>query len=126
MRLASASWLTSPSTDDAVPPALTMASTRLSTPPQLASVSCGALNSLATPAGRTSETTTVRPFAAKARAVELPIPIALPQPVTRATRVGWGMGFLPLRRRCHVTFRRFLHQGQDVTVGISEKHHPQI
>jgi hypothetical protein len=58
-------------------------------------VSPGALNSLATPAGRTSETTTVSPFAAKARAVELPMPIGLPQPVTRATRSEWGLGDLP-------------------------------
>src|SRR5579862_1868556 len=95
MRFASASWLTSPSTDDAVPPALAICSTRLSTPPQLASVSPGALNSLATPAGRKSETTTATPLAANARAVELPMPTGLPQPVTRATRVGWGMRFLP-------------------------------
>src|SRR5207302_973483 len=29
--------------------------------------------------------------AASARAVELPMPIGLPQPVISATRVGWGM-----------------------------------
>src|SRR6266481_4581519 len=91
MRLASASWLTSPSTAEAVPPAFTIASTRLSTPPQFVSRSPGALCSLATPAGRTSETTTVTPLAASARAVELPMPIGLPQPVIRATRDGWGM-----------------------------------
>src|SRR5437588_7536346 len=91
MRLASASWLTSPSTDEAVPPALAICSTRLSTPPQLASVSPAALNSLATPAGRRSETTTATPLAASARAVELPMPIGLPQPVIKATRVGWGI-----------------------------------
>jgi NAD(P)-dependent dehydrogenase (short-subunit alcohol dehydrogenase family) len=72
---------------DAVPPEAVICSTRLSTPPQFVSVSWGALNSLATPAGRTSETTIVTPFAAKARAVELPIPIALPQPVINATRL---------------------------------------
>src|SRR5665213_1475708 len=95
MRAASASWLTSPSTENALPPALAISSTRLSTPPQLVSVSPGALNSLAIPAGRTSETTTVRPLAANARAVELPMPIALPQPVMRATRSDWGMGEPP-------------------------------
>src|SRR5712691_10023606 len=94
MRWASASWLTSPSTAEAVPPALAIASTRLSTPPQLVSRSPGALCSLATPAGRTSETTTVTPLAASARAVELPMPIGLPQPVIRATRDGWGMAIL--------------------------------
>src|SRR4029077_20725341 len=65
-----------------------------STPPQFASRSPGALCSLATPAGRTSETTTVTPFAANARAVELPMPIDLPQPLISATRVAWGMGIL--------------------------------
>src|SRR5712691_821245 len=94
MRLASASWLTSPSTAEAVPPALVICSTRLSTPPQLASVSPGALNSLATPVGRRSETTTATPLAANARAVELPMPIGLPQPVISATRVGWGIALL--------------------------------
>ena len=49
------------------------------------------LCSLATPAGTTSETTTVTPAAASARAVELPMPIGLPQPVISATRVELGM-----------------------------------
>src|ERR1700730_1378734 len=92
MRLASASWLTSPSTEEAVPPALVICSTRLSTPPQLASVSPGALCSLATPVGRRSETTTATPLAANARAVELPMPIGLPQRVISATRDEWRMG----------------------------------
>src|ERR1043166_4609805 len=92
MRLASASWLTSPKTEEAVPPVLVICSTRLSTPPQLASMSSAALNSLATPAGRKSETTTATPLAASARAVELPMPIGLPQPVIKATRVGCGTG----------------------------------
>src|SRR5712672_35166 len=95
MRRASASWLTSPSTADAVPPALAISSTRLSTPPQLASRSPGALCSLAIPAGRTSETTTATPLAARARAVELPMPTGLPQPVISATRDEWGMGVPP-------------------------------
>src|SRR5437588_11580193 len=99
MRCASASWLTSPSTDEAVPPAWVICSTRLSTPPQLASVSPGALNSLATPAGRTSETTTATPLAANARAVELPMPIGLPQPVISATRDAWGMDVPPVQPR---------------------------
>src|SRR5947207_16021254 len=93
MRPASASWLTSPSTAEAVPPAFKIASTRLSTPPQFVSRSPGALCSLATPAGRTSETTTVTPLAASARAVELPMPIGFPQPVISATRDGWGILF---------------------------------
>src|SRR6266567_1491675 len=97
MRLASASWLTSPKTAEAVPPSFKIASTRLSTPPQFVSRSPGALCSLATPAGRTSETTTVTPLAASARAVELPMPIGFPQPVISATRDGWGMGFLLFR-----------------------------
>src|ERR1700681_3427820 len=93
MRFASASWLTSPRVAEAVPPALVISSTKLSPPPQLASRSPGALCSLATPAGRTSETITVTPLAASARAVELPMPIGLPQPVISATRVGWGIFF---------------------------------
>src|ERR1700674_336857 len=99
MRCASASLLTSPRVAEAVPPALVIASTRLSTPPQLGSRSPGALCSLATPAGRTSETTTVTPLEASARAVELPMPIGLPQPVISATRDGWGMEFLQLYER---------------------------
>src|SRR5690348_823954 len=95
MRRASASWLTSPSTAMAVPPDFAICSTRLSTPPQFVSRSPGALCSLATPAGRTSETTTAMPLAASARAVELPMPIGLPQPVISATRDEWGMGVLP-------------------------------
>src|SRR3954468_22392612 len=91
MRLASASTLTSPSTAEAVPPFFAICSTRVSTPPQLASVSSAALNSLATPAGRTSDTTTVMPLAASARAVELPMPTGLPQPVINATRAEWGI-----------------------------------
>src|SRR3954470_21207109 len=93
MRRASASWLTSPSTAEAVPPAFAISSTRLSTPPQFASRSPGAVCSLATPAGRTSETTTATPLAASARAVELPMPTGLPQPVISATRDEWGMVF---------------------------------
>src|SRR5712691_6548844 len=107
MRFASASWLTSPKTAEAVPPALTIASTRLSTPPQLVSRSPGALCSLATPVGRTSETTTVTPLAASARAVELPMPIGLPQPVISATRDEWGMGFLP----CVISLARIAGEG---------------
>src|ERR1043166_5448755 len=95
MRRASSSRLTSPSTEEAVPPAFAICSTRLSTPPQFVSRSPGALCSLATPAGRTSETTTAMPLAASARAVELPMPIGLPQPVISATRDEWGMGVLP-------------------------------
>src|SRR5258708_14668907 len=91
MRVASASWRTSPGAAEAVPPAFKIASTRLSTPPQLLSRSPGALCSLATPAGRTSETTTVTPLAASARAVELPMPIGLPQPVISATRDDGGI-----------------------------------
>src|SRR5947209_14976538 len=91
MRRASSSRLTSPSTEEAVPPAFAICSTRLSTPPQFVSRSPGALCSLATPAGRRSETTTATPLAASARAVELPMPIGLPQPVIKATRVGWGI-----------------------------------
>src|SRR5438874_634704 len=91
MRRASSSRLTSPSTAEAVPPVFAISSTRLSTPPQLASRSPGALCSLATPAGRTSETTTATPLAARARAVELPMPTGLPQPVISATRDEWGM-----------------------------------
>src|SRR5437660_7660712 len=106
MRCASASWLTSPSTAEAVPPALAIASTRLSTPPQLVSRSPGALCSLAMPAGRTSETTTATPLAASARAVELPIPIGLPQPVISATRDEWGIHCFPYNEdeigRAHV------------------------
>src|SRR3954470_3679110 len=95
MRPASPSWLTSPRVVEAVPPAFFISSTSVSTPPQFASVSSGALNSLATPVGRRSETTTATPFAASARAVELPMPIGLPQPVIRATRVGWGIDVSP-------------------------------
>src|SRR5439155_860194 len=91
MRPASASRLTSPIVAEAVPPALVIASTRLSTPPQFWSRSPGALCSLATPVGRRSETTTATPLAASARAVELPMPIGLPQPVISATRDEWGM-----------------------------------
>src|SRR5205807_10220103 len=88
---ASSSRLTSPNTEEAVPPAFSICSTRLSTPPQLASRSPGALCSLATPAGRTSDTTTATPLAESARAVELPMPTGLPQPVISATRDGRGM-----------------------------------
>src|SRR5260370_31546439 len=92
MRPASTSRLTSPIVAEAVPRALVIASTRLSTPPQFGSRSPGALCSLATPVGRRSETTTATPLAASARAVELPMPIGLPQPVISATRDDWGMG----------------------------------
>src|SRR5271170_4849983 len=95
MRPASASTLTSPNVDDAAPPVRRMASTRLSTPPQDASVSPATLCSLATPVGSTSETTTVTPAAARARAVELPMPTGLPHPVTSATRAELGIGFPP-------------------------------
>src|SRR5271166_6346859 len=92
MRAASASTLTSPSVADAVPPPLTIACTRLSMPVQLGSMSPCTLCSLATPAGDTSDTTTVTPAAASARAVELPMPTGLPQPVIKATRASLAMG----------------------------------
>src|SRR5262249_18986175 len=95
MRAASASTLTSPMVDDAVPPAWVIASTRLSTPPQLGSRSPCTLCSLATPVGDLSATTTVTPAAASARAVELPMPIGLPQPVIKATRASLGIGCSP-------------------------------
>src|SRR4051812_8877451 len=91
MRLASSSRLTSPRVAEATPPVALICSTSVSTPPQFASVSSGALNSFATPVARRSDTTTATPLAASARAVELPMPMGLPQPVIRATRVGWGM-----------------------------------
>jgi hypothetical protein len=47
---------------------------------------------LATPVDTTSETTTVTPAAASARAVELPMPIGLPHPVISATRAELGIG----------------------------------
>src|SRR5437763_11485266 len=125
MRRASSSRLTSPSTAEAVPPAFAICSTRLSTPPQFVSRSPGALCSLATPAGRTSETTTATPLAASARAVELPMPTGLPQPVISATRDVWGMGFSLFCLRC-VTLRRFVHQRQDMAVGVAKKCHPEI
>src|SRR5260370_36804910 len=106
MGFGSASWLTPRNVEEAVPPALVISSTRLSTPPQLASRSPGALNSLAIPAGRTSETTTATPLAAKARAVELPMPIGFPQPVINATRVGLGIAALPV-----VHLRRTVRSG---------------
>src|SRR5215469_546436 len=95
MRPASASTLTSPRVDDAVPPRWTIDSTRLSTPPQDASVSPARVCSLATPAGKTSETTTVTPAADRARAVELPMPTGLPHPVIKATRAALGIRILP-------------------------------
>src|SRR5712675_534313 len=84
--------LTSPSVEEAIRPLLTSSSTRLSTPPQEPSMSPSTLCSLATPVGSTSDTTTVTPAAASARAVELPIPIGLPQPVINATRAELGIG----------------------------------
>ena len=95
MRFASSSRLTSPKVAEAVPPDALICSTSVSTPPQFASVSSGALNSFATPVGRRSDTTTATPLAASARAVELPMPTGLPQPVIRATRVGWGISGSP-------------------------------
>src|SRR5271166_5726047 len=92
MRPASASTLTSPRVEDAVLPLRTRSSTRLSTPPQELSISPWTLCSLATPLGTTSETTTVTPAAASARAVELPMPTGLPQPVISATRAELGIG----------------------------------
>src|SRR5271169_5200698 len=96
MRAASASTLTSPSAADAVPPVSTIVLTRLSTPVQPGSMSPCTLCSLATPAGDTSDTTTVTPAAASARAVELPMPTGLPQPVISATRASLAMGVLPV------------------------------
>ena len=61
-------------------------------PVQSGSMSPCTLCSLATPAGDTSDTTTVTPAAASARAVELPMPTGLPQPVISATRASFGMG----------------------------------
>src|ERR1700730_17161660 len=92
MRPASASTLTSPSVEDATLPLLTSSSTRLSTPPHEPSRSPSTLCSLATPGGSTSDTTTVTPAAASARAVELPMPIGLPHPVISATRAELGIG----------------------------------
>src|SRR5439155_27026799 len=99
MRPASASRLTSPIVAEAVPPDLVISSTRLSIPPQFGSRSPGALCSLATPVGRRSETTTATPLAASARAVELPMPTGLPQPVIKATRDEWGMDVPPVQPR---------------------------
>src|SRR6516165_9446724 len=90
--MASASTLTSPNVADAVPPPSTIACTRLWMPLQLGSMSPCTLCSLATPAGDTSDTTTVTPAAANARAVELPMPTGLPQPVINATRASVAMG----------------------------------
>src|SRR5580692_996900 len=129
MRRASASWLTSPKVAVAVPPACAISSTRLSTPPQLASRSPGALCSLATPVERTSDTTTVTPFAASARAVELPMPTGLPQPVISATRAGWGIESslsCLRRRRRSVAFWRLLHQRQRMPIRVAKERHPQI
>src|SRR5271157_5363960 len=92
MRPASASTLTLPSVEEAVPPPLLIWSTRLSTPPQFGSTSPCTLCSLATPVGAMSETTTIIPAAASARAVELPMPMGLPQPVIKATRAVLSMG----------------------------------
>src|SRR5207244_1766923 len=101
IRPASASTLTSPSVEEAVPPLLTSSSTRLSTPPQELSMSPATLCSLATPVGSTSDTTTVTPAVASARAVELPIPTGLPHPVIRATRAPLGMDPSPHFRTGH-------------------------
>src|ERR1700731_1525931 len=101
MRPASASTLTSPSVEDATLPLLTSSSTRLSTPPQEPSMSPSTLCSLATPVGSTSDTTTVTPAAASARAVELPMPIGLPHPGISPTRAELGIrpSFLQAKSR---------------------------
>src|SRR5215470_6050585 len=94
MRPASASTLTSPRAEEAVLPLRRRSSTRLSTPPHDLSASPSTLCSLAMPVGTTSDTTTVTPAAARARAVELPMPTGLPQPVISATRAELGMEVL--------------------------------
>src|SRR5215469_8780699 len=110
MRPASASTLTSPSVVEAVRPLRASSSTRLSTPPHERFMAPARLCSLATPTGTTSETTTVTPAAARARAVELPMPTGLPQPVISATRAGLGIAIPPLLIAPHnFAARRLFH-----------------
>jgi len=88
MPRASPSSPMSPVTAAAAPPAALISSTTLSRPRHVASPPSPTCSwrMLRTPVGTRSATTTAIPSAASVRAIARPMPSALPQPVTRATR----------------------------------------